>query len=82
MSEVSLFTARSPFSMNSREEITPTADERRQALASIELRSTRTKAVVQGYLAHKKMPTPRRTPLGPWAQAYGRFLHVGMCVFS
>ena len=22
---------------------------------------------LQGYLAHKKTPTPPRTPLGPWA---------------
>ena len=30
--------------------------------------------LVQGYLAHKKKKHPPRTPLGPWAYAYGRVL--------
>jgi len=33
---------------------------------------------VQGYLAHKKQPPPRRVVIGPWVYSYYRVL-VGRC---
>jgi len=34
---------------------------------------------IQGYLAHKKLPSPKRTTIGPLACSYCRFL--GGCFF-